>query len=86
MGPRYIFEFKGKSGKIHVLDLQDRRLAAIVKRSRDLPGYELFQYLDERGAHVRSSREWSIDIYARRQGKISPRKSFRTWHGTVQAA
>jgi DNA topoisomerase-1 len=46
------FQFKGKSGKVHELDLQDRRLAAIVKRSRDLPGYELFQYLDERGAHM----------------------------------
>ena len=43
------FHFTGKSGKQHEIDLQDRRLAGIVKRLRDLPGYELFQYLDENG-------------------------------------
>lgn len=43
------FHFTGKSGKLHEIDLQDRRLAGIVKRLRDLPGYELFQYLDANG-------------------------------------
>src|SRR4029079_8884631 len=43
------FEFKGKSGVGHAIDLQDRRLAKIVKACRDLPGYELFQYVDGAG-------------------------------------
>jgi DNA topoisomerase-1 len=80
------FEFKGKSGKTHVLDLQDRRLAAIVKRSRDLPGYELFQYLDERGAHI-PLESGMVNRYLRETtGEDITAKDFRTWHGTVQAA
>src|ERR1700679_2187052 len=43
------FNFQGKSGVEHSIDLQDRRLARIVERCRDLPGYELFQYLDNEG-------------------------------------
>lgn len=44
------FEFRGKSGITHAIDLTDRRLAKIVKQSQDLPGFELFQYIDESGA------------------------------------
>ncbi|HZN45659.1 MAG TPA: hypothetical protein VFB56_10020, partial [Nitrospiraceae bacterium] len=44
------FEFRGKSGIRHAVDLTDRRLARIVKESQDLPGYELFQYIDDQGA------------------------------------
>jgi DNA topoisomerase-1 len=80
------FQFKGKSGKVHELDLQDRRLAAIVKRSRDLPGYELFQYLDERGAHM-PLESGMVNQYLRETtGEDITAKDFRTWHGTVQAA
>jgi DNA topoisomerase-1 len=80
------FQFKGKSGQVHELDLQDRRLAAIVKRSRDLPGYELFQYLDERGAHV-PLESGMVNQYLRETtGEDITAKDFRTWHGTVQAA
>ena len=43
------FEFRGKSGVAHLVDLHDARLARIVKACRDLPGYELFQYVDEKG-------------------------------------
>ena len=43
------FAFRGKSGVEHEVDLDDRRLARVVKACRDLPGYELFQYLDEEG-------------------------------------
>ena len=44
------FKFRGKSGKQHVFDIRNRKLANIVKRCRDLPGYELFQYIDESGS------------------------------------
>jgi DNA topoisomerase-1 len=43
------FEFRGKSGVQHALDINDRRLARIIKRCQDLPGYELFQYVDDDG-------------------------------------
>ncbi len=43
------FRFRGKSGQQHEVSLRDRRLAAVVRRCRDLPGQELFQYVDEDG-------------------------------------
>src|SRR6266702_351933 len=46
-GPKVHFEFKGKSGKRHKVDVNDRRVAKIIKQCLDLPGYELFQYVDE---------------------------------------
>ena len=43
------FQFRGKSGILHAVDVEDRRLARIVRQSRDLPGFELFQYVDAAG-------------------------------------
>src|SRR5262249_42602006 len=43
------FHFRGKSGKKHIVELHDRQLAQIVKRCREIPGYHLFEYLDEQG-------------------------------------
>ena len=43
------FEFKGKSGREHRVELSDKRLARIVKQCQDIPGQELFQYIDEAG-------------------------------------
>jgi DNA topoisomerase-1 len=50
-GGRVRFQFRGKSGVVHHIDLHDRHLARIVKRCRDIPGQELFQYWDEEGHH-----------------------------------
>ncbi len=44
------FHFVGKSGKEHTIALKDRRLARIVGRLRDMPGHELFDYVDDTGA------------------------------------
>jgi DNA topoisomerase-1 len=79
------FEFRGKSGKAHTVDLQDRRLAGVVRRCRDLPGYELFQYVDDTGQRqVVDSGD--VNAYLR---EITERdfttKDFRTWAGTVLA-
>jgi DNA topoisomerase-1 len=80
------FEFRGKSGIRHAVDLQDRRLARIVKACRDLPGYELFQYVDEDGVRqVIDSAD--VNEYLRRTtGRDFTAKDFRTWAGTVLAA
>ena len=80
------FRFPGKSGKNHAIRLTDRRLARLVKRCRDLPGQELFQYLDETGEPqpVNSS---DVNDYLREiSGEEFTAKDFRTWAGTLLAA
>jgi DNA topoisomerase I len=80
------FAFRGKSGVAHAIDLTDRRLAAIVKKSQDLPGYELFQYLDEDGTS-RSIDASDVNAYLKEAaGDDFTAKDFRTWAGTVLAA
>ena len=80
------FEFRGKSGILHAVDLTDRRLAHVVKQSRDLPGYELFQYIDGDGAR-RSIDSSDVNAYLRQiAGEEFTAKDFRTWAGTVLAA
>jgi DNA topoisomerase I len=80
------FKFRGKSGKQHVFDIRNRKLASIVKRCRDLPGYELFQYIDESGAPVDITSS-DVNAYLREiSGDDFTAKDFRTWAGTVLAA
>jgi len=80
------FEFRGKSGIQHAVDLEDRRLARIVKACRDLPGYELFQYIDDRGEH-QAIDSADVNAYVRDIcGEDFTAKDFRTWAGTVIAA
>jgi DNA topoisomerase-1 len=79
------FNFQGKSGVEHTIDLQDRRLARIVERCRDLPGYELFQYLDHEG-NRHSIDAADVNEYLREiAGQEFTAKDFRTWAGTVLA-
>jgi DNA topoisomerase-1 len=80
------FQFPGKSGKRHTITLNDRRLARIVKRCRDLPGYELFQYLDERGERQTIGSADVNDYLREISGQEFTAKDFRTWAGTVLAA
>lgn len=85
-GARVRFAFRGKSGIEHEIDLEDRHLARIVRACRALPGYELFQYLDETGARqVIGSAD--VNAYLREVGgEEYTSKDFRTWAGTVHAA
>jgi len=80
------FKFKGKSNKNHVIELKDRRLARMVKRCRDLPGHELFQYLDDEG-HPHSIDSGDVNQYLQEiTGQSFTAKDFRTWAGTILAA
>jgi DNA topoisomerase I len=80
------FDFRGKHGIEHEIDLKDRRLAAIVHACRDLPGHELFQYLDEAG-EVRDVGSGDVNAYLRQiSGQDFTAKDFRTWAGTALAA
>ena len=80
------FEFKGKSGKKHSIDVRDRRLAQIVKRCRDIPGYELFQYIDENGQRQTIDSSDVNDYLREITGQDFTAKDFRTWAGTVLAS
>jgi DNA topoisomerase-1 len=85
-GGRVRFAFRGKSGVEHEVDLDDRRLARVVRQCQDLPGYELFQYLDEHGER-RTIGSSDVNEYLRRvTGHEFTSKDFRTWAGTVLAA
>jgi len=80
------FSFRGKSGVEHTIAVADPRLARIVQRCRDLPGQELFQYLDgSRRRHLVSSDD--VNDYLRTvAGRDITAKDFRTWGGTMLAA
>src|SRR4029078_674863 len=80
------FEFKGKSGVGHAIDLQDRRLAKIVKACRDLPGYELFQYVDGAGKRQTIDSAEGNKHLSQITRQDFTAKDFRTWAGTVLAA
>src|ERR1043166_8146403 len=80
------FEFRGKSGVAQAVDLHDARLARIIKACRDLPGHELFQYVnDERKRQAVGSAD--VNAYLRDiTDQPFTSKDFRTWGGTVLAA
>ncbi|MDP4024972.1 DNA topoisomerase IB [Methylobacterium sp. NEAU 140] len=85
-GAALTFRFKGKSGKVWDVSLKDRRVARIVKACQDLPGQELFQYLDSDGAR-RDVTSSDVNAYLREiTGEDYTAKDFRTWAGTVLAA
>ena len=85
-GSKVEFRFVGKSGKEHDIALRDKRLARIVARLRDLPGEELFEYKDERGAvHTVDSQDVN-DYIHEVAGDEFTAKDFRTWSGTILAA
>ncbi|HXO41954.1 MAG TPA: DNA topoisomerase IB [Thermoanaerobaculia bacterium] len=79
------FRFRGKSGKEHEVAISDRRLARVVRTCRELPGYELFQYLDE-SEERQSVDSADVNEYLRDvTGEGFTAKDFRTWGGTVLA-
>ena len=85
-GPQLRFQFKGKSGKTWRLQVKDRRVARIVKACQDLPGQDLFQYLDENG-DSQSVTSADVNAYLKEiTGSDVTAKDFRTWAGTVLAA
>lgn len=80
------FHFRGKSGVHHDIELSDRRVARIITHSCELPGQELFQYLDEDGQR-HSIDSGDVNDYLREiTGEDYTAKDFRTWSGTLLAA
>ncbi len=80
------FKFRGKSGVHHEVEVTDRRVAEIVQRMQELPGEELFQYVDESGA-TRSIESADVNEYLKSiAGEEFTSKDFRTWAGTLLCA
>ena len=80
------FRFRGKSGKEYDVHITDRRLAKIVRQCQEIPGQELFQYLDENGEpHTIESGDVNAYLREIAQGEFTA-KDFRTWAGSVAAA
>jgi DNA topoisomerase I len=80
------FSFRGKSGKEHEVDVTDRRLAKIICQLQELPGQEVFQYLNEKQERRRVTSEDVNDYLREITGEEFTAKDFRTWAGTVLAA
>lgn len=77
------FKFKGKKGIIHDINIRSRRLANIVKKCRDIPGKELFQYYNENGERNSVDSGMVNDYIKKISGGEFTTKDFRTWAGTV---
>jgi DNA topoisomerase-1 len=80
------FEFRGKSGKMHAVSIEDQRLARIVRQCQELSGHELFQYVDDDGQRRDVSSDDVNEYLHRVAGDEFTAKDFRTWVGTVLAA
>jgi DNA topoisomerase-1 len=84
-GSQVQLEFRGKSGVQQCVQIDDRRLARLVRRCQELPGQELFCYLDDEN-HVQSVESADVNDYVRRAaGEEFSAKDFRTWYGTLLA-
>jgi len=85
-GDRIEFQFRGKSGKFHRIGVEDPRLARVVRRCRELPGQELFEYVDDSGA-PQSIGSSDVNAYLQEiAGREFTSKDFRTWAGSVFVA
>ena len=84
-GARLRFRFRGKSGRQHEVDVTDRRIAKIVAKCQDLPGQDLFQYVND--GDVRDVTSQDVNDYLREiTSEDFTAKDFRTWAGTLLAA
>src|SRR5262245_54798162 len=79
------FEFKGKSGITHRVTVNEPRIARIIRRCLDIPGHELFSYLDEAGA-PHPIRSTDVNAYLQAaSGADFTAKDYRTWAASVLA-
>ena len=84
-GSKLSFSFRGKSGVQHAISVTDKRIAQIVQRCQDLPGQELFQYLDGNRKRQTVTSD-DVNSYLREiSGRKITAKDFRTWGGTMLA-
>ena len=85
-GGHVVLDFRGKHGVMHHIDLQDRRLAKLVERCRDLPGQDLFQYIGDDGETHHATSDDVNEYLQEVSGEEITAKDFRTWAATNLAA
>ncbi len=84
-GSRLVLEFRGKSGVMQRLEVDDRRLAKLARRCQELPGQTLFQYVDA-GGRARPVTSQEVNAYLRRRtGLAVSTKELRTWQASASA-
>jgi DNA topoisomerase-1 len=86
VGDRIRFRFRGKGGKVHEVDVEDSRIARVIRRCEELPGQDLFQYVGEDGEPVDVTSDDVNSYIQDAAGGDFTAKDFRTWTGTVLAA
>ena len=85
-GDKLVFSYVGKSSQDQMKEVEDKRLAKIVAELDELPGYEIFKYIDEDGNNI-DVKSHDLNAYIREvMGEDFSAKDFRTWAGTVIAA
>jgi DNA topoisomerase-1 len=85
VGSRVTFRFRGKSGREHDVDVRDPRVARVIRRLQELPGQDLFRFVDEEGKALTLDSA-DVNAYLREiSGDDITAKDFRTWAGTVHA-
>jgi DNA topoisomerase-1 len=82
---RLVLEFRGKGGVQHEVPVDDRRLARLVKRCQQLPGQQLFQYVDEQGVRHAVTSDLVNDYLRETMGADFTAKDFRTWGASLRA-
>ncbi len=86
LGDTLKFRFKGKSHQHHEITVQDKRLAGILRKCKEIPGSSLFEYLDDEGK-PQTIESGDVNEYLREiSGGEFTAKDFRTWGGTCLAA
>lgn len=79
------FDFVGKKGIKHKISLRSKKLANLVRRCKEIPGQELFQYLDDNGNH-RTIGSADVNSYLKEITEEDfTAKDFRSWAGSVNA-
>jgi DNA topoisomerase-1 len=79
------FSFRGKHGIQHRIEVEDPRAARVVRQCLELPGQELFEYVDENG-EVRDVGSTDVNAYLKEiTGQDFTAKDFRTWYATSDA-
>jgi DNA topoisomerase I len=86
-GTKIHFRFRGKSGKVHQIDVRDSRTARVLHKCQELPGQDLFEYVDTEDGAIRRITSEDVNEYLRETtGETFTAKDFRTWAGTIEAA
>jgi DNA topoisomerase I len=80
------FDFTGKHGKRQIRELRDAKVARVVKQLLELPGYEVFKYIDDEGKIVDIRRRHINQYIKEVMGEEFTAKDFRTWAGTLICA